>query len=58
MVVDDDRPAQVRRRHRHLDFWWSDRNGRWERYCHVDATPDIDEQLQEIYEDPTAIFWG
>lgn len=38
-------------------LWWADRNGRWDRYWDVDATPDIDELLREINEDPTAIFW-
>lgn len=39
-------------------LWWADRNGRWDRYWDVDATPDIDELLREIDEDPTGIFWG
>lgn len=39
-------------------LWWADRNERWERYWDLDATPDIDQLLAEIDEDPTAIFWG
>lgn len=39
-------------------LWWADRNGRWDRYWDLDATPDIDLLLAEIDEDPTAIFWG
>ncbi|MGH2555838.1 MAG: DUF3024 domain-containing protein [Actinomycetota bacterium] len=39
-------------------LWWADRNERWDRYWDMDPTPDIDELLREIDEDPTGIFWG
>ncbi len=37
---------------------WPDRNGRWDRYLDVDATPAIDGLRGEIDEDPTGIFRG
>lgn len=39
-------------------LWWADRNGRWNRYWDLEATPDLDRILREIDEDSTAIFWG
>jgi hypothetical protein len=39
-------------------LWWADRNERWNSYWDVDPTPDIDDLLREIGEDPTAVFWG
>jgi hypothetical protein len=39
-------------------LWWADRAERWDRYWDVDASPNIDELLSEIDEDPTGIFWG
>lgn len=40
-----------------------DRNEKWFRYFDADSTPDIDDLLQEIDEDPTdifsiGVFWG
>jgi hypothetical protein len=38
-------------------LYWADRNSRWHRYDFLDPG-SVDELLQEIEDDPTAIFWG
>jgi Protein of unknown function (DUF3024) len=37
---------------------WRDRNLRFHRYEQLPPSPHIDDLLQEIDRDPTAIFWG
>lgn len=39
-------------------LWWSDRNERWHRVPDLDATPDIDQLLAVIDDDPAGAFWG
>lgn len=39
-------------------LYWRDRNLRFYRYEPLDPTPSIDQVLDEITADPTAIFWG
>lgn len=58
MDIPQDRATQVRRRAKAWTLWWADRNERWDRYWDMDPTPDVDELLREIDEDPTGIFWG
>ena len=53
-----DRSASLRHRRGHLDLYWADRNRRWHRYDHLDPTPQLDDLLKEIDEDPLFIFWG
>ncbi len=49
-------------RHEPSDHHWrlycTDRNSRWHYYDMVEATPQLDELLDEIDRDPTGIFWG
>ena len=44
------------------DHYWSlycaDRNSRWHDYDMIQPTPQLDELLTEIDDDPTGIFWG
>jgi hypothetical protein len=37
---------------------WAGRNRRWHRYDDLDPTPQPDDLLKEIDEDPLSIFWG
>ena len=39
-------------------LYWRDRNLRFHRYDQLAPSPHIDDLLQEIDRDPTAIFWG
>ncbi len=39
-------------------LWWSDRNGRWLRVPDLDASPDIEQLLAVIDDDPSGAFWG
>lgn len=39
-------------------LYWTDRNGRFQRYWDCEPTEHIGELLDEIDEDPTCIFWG
>ncbi|MGH3192655.1 MAG: DUF3024 domain-containing protein [Streptosporangiaceae bacterium] len=39
-------------------LYWRDRNLRFHRYDRLPPSPHIDDLLQEIDRDPTAIFWG
>jgi hypothetical protein len=39
-------------------MYWADRNRRWHRYNHLDPTPQLDDLLREIDEDPLSMFWG
>jgi hypothetical protein len=39
-------------------LYWSDRNLKFQRDDGVEPTPTIEELLDEIDADPTAIFWG
>ena len=39
-------------------LYWADRNSRWHYYDMVEPTPQPNELLTEIDEDPTGIFWG
>jgi hypothetical protein len=39
-------------------LYWSDRNLKFHRYDRVEPTPTIQNLLDEIDADPTAIFWG
>lgn len=39
-------------------LYWRDRNLRFHVYDRIMPSPHIDELLQEIDRDPTAIFWG
>lgn len=39
-------------------LWWPVRNGHWNPYLDLSPTPEIEVLLQEINDDPTAIFWG
>ena len=38
--------------------YWADRNRRWHRYDDLDPTPQLDDLLKEIDEDPLSTFWG
>jgi len=35
-----------------------DRNTRWHRYDKIHPSPDLNDLLREVDEDPTGIFWG
>jgi len=39
-------------------LYWRDRNLRFHRYDQLPPSPHIDDLLNEIGRDPTAIFWG
>jgi hypothetical protein len=39
-------------------LYWADRNRRWHRYGHLDPTPQLDDLLKEINQDPLSMFWG
>ena len=39
-------------------LYWPDRNSRFHRYGDLAPTPYLSEVLDEIDDDPTAIFWG
>jgi hypothetical protein len=39
-------------------LYWADRNRRWHRYDYLDPTPQLDDLLKEIDEDPFSMFWG
>jgi DUF3024 family protein len=39
-------------------LYWRDRNLRFHRYDQLADSPNIDDLLDEIDRDPTAIFWG
>jgi Protein of unknown function (DUF3024) len=39
-------------------MYWADRNRRWHRYNYLDPTPQLDNLLKEIDEDPLSMFWG
>jgi hypothetical protein len=39
-------------------LYWRDRNLRFHRYDQFPPSPHVDDLLQEIDRDPTAIFWG
>ncbi|MFL6224735.1 MAG: DUF3024 domain-containing protein [Actinomycetes bacterium] len=41
-----------------LGGYWADRNRRWHRYDHLDPTPQLDDLLKEINQDPLSMFWG
>lgn len=44
--------------HLHWRLYCADRNSRWHHYDMTEPTPDINELITEIDEDPTGIFWG
>jgi hypothetical protein len=39
-------------------LYWADRNERWHELWDVEPSPSIDPLLQEVDQDPTAVFWG
>jgi len=39
-------------------LYFGDRNGRWTRYSYLDPERSIDVVIDEINQDPTALFWG
>jgi hypothetical protein len=39
-------------------LYWADRNRRWHPYDDLDSTPQVDDLLKEIDEDPITLFWG
>jgi Protein of unknown function (DUF3024) len=39
-------------------LYWSDRNERWHELWDVEPSPSIHPLLQEVAQDPTAVFWG
>jgi hypothetical protein len=39
-------------------LFWAVRNRRWHRYDHLDPTPQLDDLLKEIDQDPLFMFWG
>lgn len=39
-------------------LFWADRNRRWHGYDHLDPTPQLEDLLKEIDEDPFSMFWG
>jgi hypothetical protein len=39
-------------------LYWRDRNLRFHRYDQFPPSPHVDDLLQEVDRDPTAIFWG
>jgi hypothetical protein len=39
-------------------LFWADRNRRWHRYDRLDPTPQLDDLLREIDQDPLSMFWG
>ncbi len=42
----------------HWRLYAADRNSRWHYYDMTEPTPQLDELLKEIDDDPTGIFWG
>jgi len=43
---------------RSWSLYWADRNSRWHLYDDLEPTPNLDDVLNEIDEDPTCIFFG
>jgi hypothetical protein len=43
---------------RRWSLYWRDRNLRFHRYDQLPPSPHVNDLLQEIDHDPTAIFWG
>jgi hypothetical protein len=43
---------------REWSLYWTDRNSRFHLYDLVEPNESLGELLQEIDDDPTAIFWG
>lgn len=43
---------------RQWSLYWRDRHSRFHEYDRVPATGSVEELLEEIDRDPTAIFWG
>jgi hypothetical protein len=39
-------------------LFWADRNRRWHRYDQFHPTPQLDDLLKEIDQDPLSLFWG
>ena len=39
-------------------LYCADRNDRWHPYLEVPSTPNLDDLLEEVDQDPTGIFWG
>jgi hypothetical protein len=39
-------------------YYWRDRNLRFHRYDQLDPSPRVQDLLNELDRDPTAIFWG
>ena len=39
-------------------LYWADRNRRWHHYDDLDSTPQLEDLLREIDEDPITLFWG
>ncbi|MBA3373090.1 MAG: DUF3024 domain-containing protein [Euzebyaceae bacterium] len=39
-------------------LYWANRNGRWHRYDTLQPQRNVQRVIDEIDEDPTAIFWG
>ena len=50
--------AQLRYEDDAWALYWSDRNGKWHFYDLFEPSPDLSAALNEIDDDPTAIFWG
>jgi hypothetical protein len=42
----------------HWRLYCADRSSRWHYYDLTDPSPDINELIEEINDDPTGIFWG
>lgn len=43
---------------RYWSLYWRDRNLEFHKYDLLEPSPNVDDLLRELEQDPTAIFWG
>lgn len=39
-------------------LYCADRNSKWHEYYEIEPSPNFDDLLEEVEDDPTGIFWG
>ena len=56
----DMKVAQIRFENNKKTFtlFWADRNEKWHLYDFIEPSTELENVLEEIDKDPTAIFWG